>query len=422
VETPPQVVSLFWRVIKTHRPSRGRVLDLGAGNGRFSFGGNYSTYDGIEIDPSSYPPVDLPPGATIYNGCAFDFPGGDYDLCVGNPPYVRHHDIESPWKEIVADWIKNELGTSFDLHGNLYLYFLSLGLIKTREDGLVGMIIPYEWISRPSAKGLRTLINRANWDVSVYRFKMAIFPTVQTTACISIIDKSQKNGRWHLYDIDENHVISTRKGLTGTEFSVLPHDDRGQIWAKRGLSPGSQKVFTLTEGERVHFGLTKTDVKPCVTTLKHLPKDLRELNHLSFKKHFVESGRKCWLIKSNSDKISHRLKSYLESVPETSRQTWTCLNQDPWYNYEPSNIPDILVHSAFVKFGPKVLVNNIGAEVVGSVYGVFLRRGISARKLRDYLLEFNFEDKLVHHSNRLKKIEVRQLNSVLSNWIEGNGG
>ncbi|MOA19445.1 hypothetical protein D3C78_1398260 [compost metagenome] len=40
--------------------------------------------------------------------------------------------------------------------------------------------------------------------------------------------------------------------------------------------------------------------------------------------------------------------------------------------------------------------------------------------LIEYLKKFNFEEHVVAHSNNLKKIEVRQLNSVINNWIEAN--
>jgi hypothetical protein len=38
---------------------------------------------------------------------------------------------------------------------NLYIYFMCLALIKTKKDGIVALVIPYEWVSRPSANALR---------------------------------------------------------------------------------------------------------------------------------------------------------------------------------------------------------------------------------------------------------------------------
>ena len=53
VRTPTEVVRRFWQITNTYRPLFPDVLDLGAGDGRFSIGGNYERYTGIEIDVGS---------------------------------------------------------------------------------------------------------------------------------------------------------------------------------------------------------------------------------------------------------------------------------------------------------------------------------------------------------------------------------
>ena len=186
VQTPREIVSLFWDVVHRTRPTPGRVLDIGAGDGRFAKGGNYVSYDGLEIDPDASRNTTLPRNARIHNLCAFRYPEGEYDVCIGNPPYVRHHDIETPWKNATIERIRRELDIDIDGHGNLYLYFLCLGILKTRIDGLIGLVIPFEWVSRPSAAAIRRHIEEKGWNVSVYRFRQPIFPGVLTTASISL--------------------------------------------------------------------------------------------------------------------------------------------------------------------------------------------------------------------------------------------
>jgi hypothetical protein len=165
------------------------------------------------------------------------------------------------------------------------------------------------------------------------------------------------------------------------------------------------------------------DVKPCVTTLKHVPKLLRELNSSSFKKHFVDAGERCWLIKSNGRTVSARVKKYLRRVRSDAKKTYACKHQVPWYRFESAPIPRLLLHSGFMTKGPKVLVNTIGAQAVGSVYGVhFENESNSARILRKYLSEYNFERRIVAHAHTLRKVEVAQLNSVLTDWKRGSAG
>ena len=178
VSTPPPVVSLFWKLVRRSRPQLGRVLDLGAGDARFSVGGHYEAYDGVEIDPAACANAVGLPKVKIYQTCAFRLDQTNYDACIGNPPYVRHHDVEVPWRERTAAKISRNLGFDLSAYSNLYLYFLCLALMKSREDGLVALVVPFEWVSRPSASSIRDYIKEKRWDVKVCRFKKSIFEGV----------------------------------------------------------------------------------------------------------------------------------------------------------------------------------------------------------------------------------------------------
>jgi hypothetical protein len=420
VKTPEAVVALFWQLAGPYRRRFGTVLDMGAGDCRLARGAPVDKYIGVEIDKSRVRHAHPPKNGTLINGCVFKHKGTGYDACVGNPPYVRHHDIQSPWKENIVARIERELGICLNKHCNLYIYFLCLAILKSHDDGLVSLIIPYEWVSRPSTKAVRKFIREQRWNVTVYRFQTPIFDGVMTTASITIVDKASRNGEWNYYDIKPDYSTIKRRTVTGGRYNALEYSNRGLIWGLRGLSPGSQEIFTLTEGQRVHFGLSKRDVVPCVTSLRHAPPELRVLSKASFRKYYVLSGAKCWLIRSFSQKRSSALDAYLNAVPFKKRQTYTCKNQLPWFKFRPHPIPQLLFSSGFTTFGPKVLLNGVGARTVGSVWGIHSSTKLPRRKLQEYLLNINFEKRVVGHAEKLKKVEVRQLNGVLNSFIDGN--
>ncbi|HEY0003833.1 MAG TPA: hypothetical protein VGB17_03400 [Pyrinomonadaceae bacterium] len=414
VATPSSVISLFWKLTKQYRQRLGSVLDMGAGDCRFAKGGIFDQYTGVEIDKERVAASRPPANGKIINGCVFRHHGSGYSACIGNPPYVRHHDIESPWKEETVARLERKLDISLNKHGNLYLYFFCLGLLKSCEDGLIALVIPYEWVSRPSFKAVREYIQSRDWRVAVYRFQMPVFEGVMTTASITIVDKACRDSQWKYFDITPNYEVVPRHGITGSKEQVIDYAKRGETWALRGISPGSQKVFTLTEGERIHAGLGKGDVVPCVTSLRNVPRELRVLSRTAFDKHFVKAGKKCWLIRSNKTQRSIQLNAYLESIPEAKRQTYTCKNQTPWFNYESHPVSQLLFSSGFTKFGPKVLINSVGAHATGSVYGIHSKKKLPVRHLQAYLLEIDFEKRVVAHSGKLKKVEIKQLNAVLN--------
>jgi len=388
------------------------VLDLGAGDGRFAVGGKFERYLGIEIDPESLRRV-LPANAAIQYGCAFKIAGPGWDAVIGNPPYLRHHYIELPWTQRITRRFRKSLGAELSGQSNLFVYFQFLALELAHEDGVVAMLTPYEWVSRPSAKSLRELIDRNGWSVAIYRFKNRVFDDVMTTASICVIDKAATSGGWKFYEIDHRGEIAAKQQASGSRHKVLPYSKRGKWWGLRGLSPGTQKVFTLTEGERIHHGLALTDVWPCITSLMPLSDTATKLDQSAFKKYYRDRGEKCWLIRSSEPTLSRSLRRYLDFVPKELRDTSTCNDRDSWYQFKPFPVSQILVASGFVGSGPKVVRNIIGAHHVGSVYGVFGPPTGSQRICR-HLRTFDFERRVVKHSGHLKKVEVRQLNSVLS--------
>jgi hypothetical protein len=290
---------------------------------------------------------------------------------------------------------------------------MMLALLKTSPNGLLALLVPIEWASRPATAPLRRHIRQQRWHVDVYRFTEDIFDSVLTTASITIIDKRNRDGEWCYHSIDPKGARRARLHVTGLDRPVLPYEDRGAVWALRGMSPGTQKVFTLTEGERIHAGLTRDDVLPCVTTLRDLPRTVTTLTAEVFRNRFVDGGAKCWLIRSHEEP-SPKLKAYLDSVPKSLRDTWTCSSRERWYKFDLHPCPSLLVATGFIAYGPKVLVNEIGAYAVGAVCGIHAKnRRIPRERLRAFLSKINFEKRVVAHSGLLKKVEMKQLNAVL---------
>lgn len=416
VETPESIVRFVWSLTGKYRTHFATALDLGAGDGRFAFGGNYGRYIGVEIDRDRAQKAALPVHAQMRVGCAFAFPGDGYALCIGNPPYVRHHDIDEPWRDRIVARLSRSTGVEVSKKSNLYVYFMTLALLKTNVDGLVSLVVPYEWASRPAASALRQFIQENRWHVDIYRFADDIFGQVLTTASVSVIDKRNLDGEWSYYDIDATRRIRKHRQVTLSIKGILPYESRGPVWAMRGMSPGTQKVFTLTEGQRIHAGLRREDVLPCVTSLRNIPESLTSLTAKAFRVRFIDAGERCWLIRSHEEP-SARLRSYLDHVPPSLRATWTCTSRDPWYRFDLHPCPALLVANGFTKHGPKVALNGVGAYAVGAVCGVHTNDGhFPLRRLRQFLRGIDFEKRVVAHSGCLRKIEIRQINTVLNRF------
>jgi hypothetical protein len=417
VDTEEPLVHRVWQQVLLRRRAIGKVVDFGAGDGRFSRAGAYKSYVGYEIDSSRFGKAALPQDARMEQGCAFSTQISDADLTIGNPPYVRNQDLPQGWREHAAQVIESRTSVTPSGLANAWQYFFLLSLASTAPDGLVALVIPFEWVSRPSSKSLRNYIRQNNWNVAVYRLNDSAFYRVLTTSSITIVDKSRQEGAWTFYAEDDGGHFTQMPSETGHVDGVLPYlratQTNSGMRAKRGLSPGTQEILTLTESERARLGLRPgEDVVECVTSLRHLPASIGALNTEAFRKHFRDEGKKCWLIRTDVAP-SKTLMSYLSSVAEGKRATATCRDRDEWWKFTMPSVPHLLVSSGFRGDGTKSVVNTVKARAVGSVCGVYGVPRESRDRVASQIREFSLGARVVAHSNGLKKLEINQINAVL---------
>lgn len=415
VDTPQLLVKKVWDVVADCRDHIGKVVDFGAGDARFARHGIFDSYVGYEIDPSRCSLADLPGHAEIVNACAFSEDLNDADLCIGNPPYVRNQDLPEGWRQQAATTVERRTGVKISGLANAWQYFFLLSLASTRDEGLVVLVVPYEWVSRPSSKSLRDYICAQGWGVNVHRMHDHTFEGVLTTSSITVIDKAATTGIWRYFRENTDGSLSPMTTASGGRRELLPYRRiKGATFtAKRGLSPGTQIYLTLTEGERARCGLKiGVDVVPCVTSLRMFDDDTNPLTEEKFQEKFVSAGRKCWLVRTDRAP-SARLLRYLNSVPAEGRNTSTCTSRPIWWKFTLPQAPALLMATGFRK-RPKVVVNEIGALAVGGVCGIFGASIEKAKKIAEALRGEDYDGRVVSHSNGLLKLEINQINSLLS--------
>ena len=418
VDTPNNLVKAVWRHVHSVRPKIGKVVDFGAGDGRFAHYGRYDEYIGYEIDAERCRDEKLPSSAVLRFCCAFSDVIDDADVCIGNPPFVRNQDLPAGWRTQVSKILFERTGVTVSGLANAWQYFFLLALASLKADGLCALIIPYEWVARPSAQALRKYILTNGWNVRVYRLVDTTFSRVLTTSSITIVDKAVHDGNWTYFEESDSGSYTQLLSPSGASTGIIKYLRASKKeWdgprAMRGLSPGTQKVLTLSEGQRAHFGLKiGRDVVPCITTLRHFPADEKELNKANFQDYYVASGKKCWLIRTDT-KRSSTLKAYLDAIPPEAYKTSTCLRRKQWWKFRMPSIPSVLVAMSFRGNFPKVVKNSIEACAVGGVYGVYNMTNSQARRLTNSLDNKDIRDQLVSYSNGLRKIEINQLNTLL---------
>lgn len=114
---------------------------------------------------------------------ALDYPPMQFDIVIGNPPYVRIHDMD--------DSERAKLGTMAFSQGmkELYVAFFELGLDHLKPDGHLVYITPNSYLKNTSQKAFRDYIGPMLTDIVDYG-PVQVFEEALTYTCITHLHKN----------------------------------------------------------------------------------------------------------------------------------------------------------------------------------------------------------------------------------------
>ena len=281
----------------------GRVIDPGAGSCRFTLaaGARFPAAQllAVENDPLSAIVGRANLAAAGLAGrarmtCA-DYrdwmPDGDFrdkTLYVGNPPYVRHHDIEANWKDWLAHTASSLGGRASRLAGLHVHFFIATAQKATPGDRGV-FITSSEWLDVNYGSAVRDLLLDGLGGESIDYFEptAAVFEGVATTAVITCfrVGSRVRSMRFRrvpdvesLRQIAEGAPISRTALASTSRWTTLTAHPRpiptgfvelGEVCrVHRGTATGHNAVWILKPD--VETDLPDSFLFPCVTRAKEL--------------------------------------------------------------------------------------------------------------------------------------------------------
>ena len=122
-------------------------------------------------------------GDTLITYKAFE---GTMDYVVGNPPYVRIHNIPNEYRDIVKEF------RFVDGMTNLYIVFYEIGIRMLNDSGKLGYISPNSFMKNTSQRVFRNYLIENKYISAIYDFKTSkIFDDADTYVCICILNKNK---------------------------------------------------------------------------------------------------------------------------------------------------------------------------------------------------------------------------------------
>lgn len=137
------------------------------------------------------------------------------DFIIGNPPYVNPHDLHKDTTQFLKDTFITTKSGVF----NIFYAFIEQSMKFISMRGVLGFIVPNNFLSIKSAIELRKLLQTSNFLKRILDFgSNMIFKPVRTYNCIILLDK-QNNSEFEYCVVDSS--INLPDDLQHLRFSTM---------------------------------------------------------------------------------------------------------------------------------------------------------------------------------------------------------
>lgn len=164
----------------------------------------------------------------------------DFDVIVGNPPYVCGRNMEDGTKEKTKMYEVCNAGST-----DLYIPFFQIAIEMIKENGMLGYITMNTFLKSLNARELRKYFMEGSYNISIVDFRgHQVFSGKSTYTCLFFL-KKEKSEMLHYY-CDENAELSKRSGYTDIPYSILD--------AEKGWNLNEHKVASKLESVGIPLG------------------------------------------------------------------------------------------------------------------------------------------------------------------------
>ncbi|MCB0135419.1 MAG: methyltransferase [Caldilineaceae bacterium] len=421
-----------------------RVVDPGCGSGRFSVAAGkrfpHATIIAIETDPiaailarANLAVHELASRATVmlidYRDVALE-PIDGPTLFIGNPPYVRHHDIVPARKEWLVSAAKS-LGLHASQLAGLHVHFFLQTALLARPGDLGIFITSSEWLDVNYGELVRKLLTHplSALTLQIIDPKLQPFPDTATTAVITGFAGSPVTAQVtvrqveHLEDLGalSRGSLIPRHQLTGAQrWSVLSQPraarpagfvELGELCrVHRGQVTGANKVWVTRAG---HVDLPDEVLFSTITRAQELFQSggiLHEVHHLKLVidlpatfEHFTAPDQQ-------------RIQRFLRlAVTRGADQGYIAQHRKPWWSVR-LHAPAPILATYMARRPPLFVYNAAQARHINIAHGLYPRDALPddvLRTLAKFLSRSASLDGGRTYAGGLTKFEPREMERLL---------
>lgn len=283
-------------------------------------------------------------------------PARGFNLVLTNPPYVRHHHLDSGAKERLKAQLARSLQMEISGLAGLYCYFLLLSHDWMEEQGLAIWLVPSEFMDVKYGVTLRRYLTERVTLLHIHRFcpTDVQFTDALVSSAVVVFRKSLPPPGHRVRfsfggPIEEPQsealipVATLRHSRKWTHFpdrlTVESIDELtlGDLFTiKRGLATGSNSFFILDDEEVKHWRIPHRFLKPILPGPRYLKTDIiepqsDEVPALFPRLHLLDCGEPEERIRAN---WPHFFKYLQKGRQEDIHVSYLASHRIPWYSQE----------------------------------------------------------------------------------------
>lgn len=334
----------------------------------------------------------------------------DYDLIVGNPPYIRYQYLTEGQRVILSEILTSH-GMKANKLINAWVAFLVACVQLLSARGTIAFVIPAEILQVAYAEDLRLYLANNLSKITLIAFKQLVFPEIEQEVLVLIGEKGTSAGGIRIIEVDNLDEMA-KLNLSDFKFSTLHHVK--EKWTKYFVLPDEMEVIQaikedsrfarfadfglinvgITTGNNKYFSVDSDTANKYQLEMVSLP-----LIGRSSHAHGIYFTEQDW-----RNNLRNGKRAYLLNFPETPYEEYPelhkkyirygeandehvgykCSIRDRWYI-----IPSVWVPDAFFlrrnNLYPKFVLNKCGAVSTDTMHRMKFNKGVDAE---DVLLSY----------------------------------
>lgn len=312
----------------------------------------------------------------------------EYDMAVGNPPFVRYQFISPADQGAIID-LGRKLGIQFRGVGNLWIPVLLGALSHLRVGGAFALVVPTECLTGCSAAAVRQWLINECGEIRFDLFAPGSFPDVlQEVAILSGIREPAKqgvaqleiiehgatarrwtyrvpdSGVWTRYLLDPPHLAALEEGQRLPAAEPLASIVAFEV----SIVTGANEFFSVDDATLAQYNLEPWAI-PLLPRTRHAPGLVFTRDDWNAAR---QAGARTWLLSfatARPDPLAHAGPAdYLRCGEELAlHERYKCRIREPWFRV-PGIVCGELLLSKRSHLWPRVVVNEAEAYTTDTIY------------------------------------------------------